>query len=91
MTATRTRAGEANERLTRALISLAARGQRPRCGDYETSWMWLDEDPHIRAQAALLCHDCPVIVECGDAADANDERHFVWGGRDYTRQRKAAA
>ena len=43
MTATQTRAGEANDNLTKALIDLAAKGQRPRCGDYETSHLWLSE------------------------------------------------
>jgi hypothetical protein len=43
MTTTRTRAAEANDALTRALINAAAKGLRPRCGDYETSHLWLSE------------------------------------------------
>jgi hypothetical protein len=42
MTSTHIRASAASEALTRALISAAARGVRPRCGDYETSY-WLSE------------------------------------------------
>jgi hypothetical protein len=42
-----------------------------------------------------LCAGCPVLVECGTAATANDERWGVWGGHDRTvrpgRPKKAAA
>jgi len=34
-------AAEASDALTQALIRAAARGQRPRCGDSEVSWMFL--------------------------------------------------
>jgi hypothetical protein len=44
----------------------------------------LSEHPAERQLAALMCGGCPVISECGDAADANGERFGVWSGRDYT-------
>jgi hypothetical protein len=43
---------QASEALTRALITAAAAGQRPRCSDGEVSWMFLDEDDRIRSIAA---------------------------------------
>jgi hypothetical protein len=84
MTATRTRA-EANDRLTQALFRLAAKGQRPRCGDYETSWMWLDEDPHNRAHAAAMCSGCPVFDPCDEVGQ--HQRFGTWAGVDRTRAR----
>jgi hypothetical protein len=89
MTATRIRAGEANEKLTRALITLAARGGRPRCGDFETAWMWLDDDPHIRAQAALQCRGCPLLQPCDEVGQ--HQRFGVWSGIDRTRSPGKAA
>jgi hypothetical protein len=67
-------AAEASDALTQALIQLAAKGQRPRCGDSETSWMWLDEDPRHRAIAATYCDGCIVWAEC-DAVG----QHQVFG------------
>ena len=64
MTATRLRAGEAHDALTRALLNAAARGERPRCGDSEVSWMFLDENPRHRAIAATYCNGCVVWSEC---------------------------
>ena len=55
---------EANDRLTQALVRAAARGDRPRCADGETSWMWLDESPQTRAIAATYCNGCVVWSEC---------------------------
>lgn len=31
--------------------------------------------------AARACLECPLMVECGQYADAARERHGVWGGR----------
>jgi hypothetical protein len=85
MTATHLRAAaEASERLTQALINAAARGQRPRCGDSETSWMWLDEDPRHRAIAATYCNGCPVFEPCDEVG--RFQTFGVYGGRDYTRR-----
>jgi hypothetical protein len=84
-----TDARAASDKLTMALIAMAAKELRPHCSDPESHLMWLSEHPQERAQAALMCGGCPVIAECGDAADANDERWHVWGGRDYTRKPRA--
>jgi hypothetical protein len=80
----------ATERLTRALVNLAARGQRTPCSDAGSSEMWVSDHPGERAHAARLCIGCPVISECRQAADARDERWHVWGGKDFTRRQKAA-
>ena len=83
---TDTQRREASERLVRALINLAAQGLRTHCSDAGASELWLSEHEGERAQAARLCIGCPVIQPCGEAAQANDERWHVWGGRDYTRR-----
>lgn len=67
---------------TRALITLASQGGRPPCGTWAEHNLWLSEDHEERARAAKLCTGCPVIVECGEAAEANGERFGVWGGAD---------
>jgi hypothetical protein len=84
MTATYMRAAEAGERLTRALITAAARGIRPRCGDYETSYLWLSELEHERQQAARLCADCVVIAECDEVG--KHQRFGTWAGIDRSRR-----
>ena len=87
------RGREASDKLTQALITMASQGLRPHCSDPESHWMWLSEHPQEIAQAALMCGGCPILTECGDAADANGERFGVWSGRDYTPapgRRKAA-
>jgi hypothetical protein len=68
MTATRVHA-EAFEQLTRALINAAARGERPRCGDGETSHYWTSEHEGERQLAALWCAGCPVQSECLEASE----------------------
>jgi hypothetical protein len=79
------RGREASDRLTTALVTMASQGRRPNCSDPESHRLWLSEHPQERAQAALMCGGCPVLTECGDAAEANGERFGVWSGRDYTR------
>jgi Transcription factor WhiB len=78
-------AAQASERFTKALIDLAAAGLRTPCGDLATGHLWLSEINAERAQAAILCHGCPVQLECWAAAVARDERFGVWGGVDRTR------
>lgn len=68
--------------LTRSLIQAASRGLRPHCSQPETHSYWTSEHEGERAHAALWCTGCPVWVECGEAAEANDERHGVWAGVD---------
>jgi hypothetical protein len=82
---TATKAAHASDELTRALINLAARGQRTHCSDPGTSELWLSEHKSDRAQAARMCAGCPVIEPCGQAAEAKDERFGVWAGCDRTR------
>ena len=45
---------------------------------------WLSDDPQERAEAALACRSCPVIVECLAFAQAHRTTHGVYGGRDFT-------
>jgi hypothetical protein len=88
------RGREAFDRLTQALITMASQGLRPHCSDSESHWIWLSERPAERQLAALMCRGCPVITECGDAAEANQERWGVWGGVDRSLRpgrKKAAA
>jgi len=74
----------AAEELTRRLVDLAAQGRRPRCGEPGGHEMWCSDDATDRALAATWCLGCPVLVECGAAADEHDERFGVFGGRDRT-------
>lgn len=77
----------ASSRLTHALIDLTDRGGRPRCGDPDTRDLWLSDRSAQRAAAARLCTGCPVLAECGAAAEANNEQFGVWAGVDRTRTR----
>jgi hypothetical protein len=79
----RSREAVANDRLTQALIRAAAPSQRPRCGDSEVAWMFLDESPQTRAIAATKCTGCPVFEPC-DAVGVN-QRFGTWAGVDRTR------
>jgi hypothetical protein len=72
------------DQLTRALLSLTSRGQRPRCGDPADAGLWLSDYAEERALACTLCHGCPVIQACGEAAEAAGERFGVWAGQDRT-------
>lgn len=76
------------ELLTRALVTLASRGGRPRCGDWSDRDLWTSDVAEERAHAVAMCAGCPVLTECGEAARANDERFGVWGGADRTRRPK---
>ncbi|MFC6707538.1 WhiB family transcriptional regulator [Flexivirga alba] len=70
----------AAEQLTDALLVMAARGERPRCGDGETSAYWTSENRAELAQAASWCAGCPVLPECGAAADELKATAGVWAG-----------
>jgi hypothetical protein len=84
--ATQLRASQASDKLTIALLTIASQGLRTNCSDPETHHYWTSEHQAERRLAVRACRGCPVLVECGEAATANDERHGVWGGRDYTRR-----
>ena len=79
--------------LNRALITLAAKGGRPRCADPVDHQLWTSASEHDRRLATTWCIGCQVLVLCHEAAEERDERWGVWGGRDFTRppgKRKAA-
>jgi hypothetical protein len=85
MTATRLRAeAEANDALTTALVRAAAQGVRPRCGDYETSHLWLSDHDSERKQAALMCRGCVVWIECDEVGQ--HQRFGTWAGIDRSMQ-----
>src|SRR5688500_9588157 len=68
------------------LIGMAQRGDRPRCCDPVDRELWVSDDYRDRQIAVAWCAGCPILEACRQAADANDERWHVWGGRDYTRR-----
>ena len=71
---------EAHDRLTRALVAIAARGLRTHCSDVELHSYWLSDDQQEREVAARLCRGCPVLSPCGDVGQYE---HFgVFGGVD---------
>jgi hypothetical protein len=79
----RSREAAANDALTKALLGLAAQGQRPRCADGEVAWMFLDENPRPRAIAATYCAGCVVWSECDEVG--RYQRFGVWAhGSDET-------
>jgi hypothetical protein len=77
------RVSEANDRLTQALIRAAARGVRPRWGDYETAHLFLSEDPHERRIATAMCTGCVVWLECDEVG--KHQKFGVWASTDRTR------
>jgi len=84
----------AHDQLARALVALAAQGERPRCGDSATHRLWTSDSPEDRQLAATWCNGCLVLTECGTAAEATGERFGVWGGVDRSprqQQRRTAA
>ena len=82
-----------HDRLAFALARLLANGSRPPCAD--GSGAWTSDDHDERALAARLCRPCPILTECGAAADSTKERFGVWAGVDRTQptssKRKGAA
>ena len=72
----------ATDQLTRALLDMAARGERTHCSDSASKHLWLSEHDGERKVAALLCRHCPVETVCRDTAEQRDERWGVWGGVD---------
>ena len=75
----------ASDALTQALIVAGTRGERTPCSDLAVRDHWTSESEPLRRQAARWCiqWNCPVLTECGEAAIANDERAYVWGGPRY--------
>jgi hypothetical protein len=75
---------QATEALTRALITAASQGKRPRCSDGEASWMFLDENDQIRKIAATYCAGCFVWEECDQVG--RHQRFGTWASRDRTQR-----
>lgn len=43
--------------------------------------IWFDGETEENInRAKRICIQCPVRIECGQYAIANDERHSIWGG-----------
>ena len=68
----------ATDGLNRALLALAAAGDRPRCSDPITRELWTAEHAAHRAIAVKWCKGCPVLELCSQAAEERDERFGVW-------------
>jgi Transcription factor WhiB len=86
----------ATARFNTALITMAVRGDRPRCSDPVDHAMWTSEDQQDRAIAATWCTGCEVLDLCAEVAVEEDHRWGVWGSRDFshrpgTKKRKQAA
>jgi hypothetical protein len=75
----------ATEQLTLVLLELADRGRRTPCQGRHRD-RWTSDDAEEREWAASVCSTlgCAVLEACGAAADEQDERYGVWGGRDRT-------
>jgi len=56
------------------VLAGACRGQDPE--------LWFSADPAGIQRAQAICARCPVRAQCAAAAEANAERHGVWGGTD---------
>ena len=72
----------ATNELNRALLSLAAAGNWPRCSDPITRELWTAEHAAERALAVKWCKGCKILQLCAEAAAERDERWGVWGGVD---------
>lgn len=49
---------------------------------------WTEPPPDWEAE--LLCHLCPLLVDCREVADSMLNPEGVWGGRVYVDQEKGA-
>jgi hypothetical protein len=78
----------ARDRLNAALLVMAERQDRPRCGEWHEGEPWTSEDAELRAWAAAQCTGCPLLEVC--AAVGTEERHAwgVWGGTDRSPSRR---
>lgn len=74
----------ARHALDLALVDLAARGERPRCGWPDIGPWFTSEDSTERARAARRCAGCPVLELCAAVAEDEQPVHGVWGGKDYS-------
>jgi Transcription factor WhiB len=74
------------DRFARALLDLAAAGERTHCSDHASHHLWLSEDEHERAVAVMLCRHCPVEMVCRETAELRKETWGVWGSKDFSRR-----
>jgi WhiB family redox-sensing transcriptional regulator len=44
-----------------------------------TELFFSTDQEHVK-EALSICSGCPVISQCADSAEANDEEHGTWGG-----------
>jgi hypothetical protein len=73
---------DATDLFNRALITLAAKGDRPRCADPVDHQLWTSEDQRNRDIAAAWCDGCEVLQLCGAAAEERGETWGVWSWQD---------
>ena len=75
----------AAEALGHALLEVAEQGRATPCQGRRRD-RWTSDDADDRAWAAAVCVGlgCEVLLQCRAAADQQDERFGVWGGRDRT-------
>lgn len=72
----------ARDTLDRALVDLASRGERPRCGEPADRHLWVSDSPDERRRAARLCAACPILRACAEAAEEERDRWTTRGGVD---------
>jgi len=51
------------------------------------AWWWSDR-PELVEAAIYHCRACPLLPACSDYADAANEQHGVWAGRDRAAPRR---
>jgi hypothetical protein len=81
-----TAARVATDQLTRALLDMAARGQRSHCSDPTCHHLWLSEHDAERATAVMMCDHCPVLTARRTTAELRQETWGVWGDKDFSRR-----
>lgn len=53
------------------------------CRNRDTQMFFLKKGQRP-TEGVEICHECPVMRECKDYADANDIQHGIWGGENRT-------
>jgi hypothetical protein len=62
---------------------------RCRLPEFDPEWWFPDHgQTRLRAMAVAECLRCPVRLECRTAGEAG-EGYGVWGGRDFTEERRS--
>lgn len=78
----------ARDDLDQALMSMASKGDKPRCAWPDMREWFTSDDPEERARAARRCHSCPIFTEC--AAVGEDESWGIWAGVDRGPKRQTS-